>query len=319
MIVKGKRSWYRYLVSPAVVFLAPAVTLYTAFFIYPAIQAFYVSLHEWSGFSPKMRYIGLANFVELWHEEAYRKAIFNNFVFMICGGIAMFFFSLLFAAVLSNRRFPGRKFFKTVLFTPYVVSVVGIAILWTFIYDPNWGLLNSVLTFIADPAVKALHALGLTRLTGYEVNVVWLGSRWTAIGSLIAVMVWGGVGFYIVLLMAGIDRIPEDLYEASRMDGATEGQNFIHITLPLLRDVLIIAVSVHIIGSLKTFGLIWAMTKGTNDTQVMETYMYTVAFDPQTMSFRMGYGTAMTVVLFFLVVLLTFTFNKVVRRSEVEY
>ncbi len=319
MIVKGKRPWWHFIISPPMVFLAPAVVLYTAFFVFPALQAFYVSLTEWSGFSPKMTFIGLSNFRELFHERAYVSAIANNFIFMIAGGVVMFFFSLLFAAALSNRKFLGRKFFKTVLFAPYVVSVVGVAILWTFIYDPSWGLLNSVLTFVATGFVKAGNFLHLTGADHYTVSVVWLGQHWMAIGSLIAVMVWGGVGFYIVLLMAGIDRIPEDLYEAARMDGATEAQNFRHITLPLLRDVLVVAISLHIIGSLKTFGLIWAMTRGTNDTQVMETYMYTVAFDPQTMSFRMGYGTAMTVVLFFLVVLLTFTFNKVVRRSEVEY
>ncbi len=188
------------------------------------------------------------------------------------------------------------------LLSPYVVSVVGLAILWNFIYDSRWGLLNAMLSKVFG-----------------KVDVAWLGQWVTAMPALIVVMIWGGVGFYMVLLMAGIDRIPDDLYEAARMDGATEPQNFFYITLPLLRDVLVVAISIYIIGSLKTFGLIWAMTKGMNSTHVMGTYMYEVAFDPGTKTWRMGYGTAMTVVLFFLVVALTFTFNKIARRKHVEY
>ena len=283
-------------------FLAPAVILYTVFFVGPAIWAFAVSLSEWRGFSPDFRFIGLDNFVELAHDAKFRWAMANNIIIMFVGGSGTFLFSLLFAASLSNRKFPARRFFKTVLFAPYVVSVVGLAILWNFIYDSRWGLLNAMLSKVFG-----------------KVDVAWLGQWVTAMPALIVVMIWGGVGFYMVLLMAGIDRIPDDLYEAARMDGATEPQNFFYITLPLLRDVLVVAISIYIIGSLKTFGLIWAMTKGMNSTHVMGTYMYEVAFDPGTKTWRMGYGTAMTVVLFFLVVALTFTFNKIARRKHVEY
>ena len=151
----------------------------------------------------------------------------NNFIFMFGVGIAMFAFSLLFAAVLSNRDFPGRKFFKTVLFAPYVVSVVAIAVLWTFIYDPKWGLLNSLLSVLVTWAVQAAHALHLTQMETYQVGILWLGSRWMSILSMAVVMVWGGVGFYVILLIAGIDRIPGDYYEAAKIDGATEKQYFL--------------------------------------------------------------------------------------------
>jgi ABC-type sugar transport system permease subunit len=310
MIVTGRKHWWQRIIHPGAVLAAPAFVLYTAFFVWPAIQALRVSMYDWTGFAPKMKYIGLQNFKELWYEGLYWRAVENNFIFMIGVGILMFVFSLLFAAVLSNRKFAGRRFFKMTLFAPYVVSVVAIAVLWTFIYDPNWGLLNSIISFVGQ---------ALTGDPKYTAGITWLGSRWMAIGSLSAVMVWGGVGFYVILLMAGIDRIPDDLYEAARIDGANERQSFFHITLPLLREVLVIAISVHIIGSLKQFGLVWAMTRGTNFTHTMETYMYDVAFEPRTMSFRMGYGTSMTVVLFFMVVLLTFTFNRIMRRAEVEF
>ncbi len=194
----------------------------------------------------------------------------------------------------------------------------------TGIYDPNWGLLNGFLRPVVNFLVHLLNVLivplaGASHQLPEFSNVAWLGSHWLAIGSLSAVMVWAGVGFYVVLLIAGIDRIPDDLYEAARIDGANERQNFFYITLPLLKDVLVIAISIHIIGSLKQFGLIFAMTRGMSATHVMETYMYDVAFDPLTKNFRLGYGTAMTVVLFTLVVLLTFTFNRLMRRAEVEY
>lgn len=340
MIVRGKRPWWKFVVSPAAVFLAPGVLLYTLFFVYPALSAFHVSLHEWTGFSPEKTLVGFSNFKELLYDGKFRGAIANNFIFMFGGGLATFACALLFAAALSNRKFPGRRFFKTVLFAPYVVSVVGLAILWKFIYDSKWGLLNGMLNGfvgvangllalcervlnwmlngLVDVASRVCEVCGIeTRLP--EVTTAWLGEATTAIPALVVVMVWGGIGFYMVLLMAGIDRIPDDLYEAARIDGASETQNFFHITLPLLRDVLVVAISIYIIGSLKTFGLIWAMTKGINSTHVMGTYMYEVAFDPATMTWRMGYGTAMTVVLFFLVILITFTFNKIMRRREIEY
>ena len=323
MIVRGKRHWWQFVTHPGVVLVAPALLLYTGFFVWPALLAFYASLHNWSGFNPTMKFIGLKNFQELFYERLYWRAVTNNFIFMFGVGIFMFFFSLLFAAVLSNRRFFMRRFFKTVLFSPYVVSVVAIAVLWTFIYDPNWGLFNSILTFLANGAIDVANAFlsifSSARMAHVHVGILWLGSWATAIASLSAVMVWAGIGFYVVLLIAGIDRIPDELYEAARIDGANERQNFFYITLPLLKEVLVIAISIHIIGSLKQFGLIWAMTRGTNFTHTMETYMYDVAFEPRTMSFRMGYGTAMTVFLFFLVVLITFMFNWIMRKAEVEY
>lgn len=319
MIVKEKRPWYMFPLSPAAVFLAPAAILYTVFFAWPAIEAFYVSLTEWGGFAPEMKFVGLSNFRELLYERKFWRAIGNNFIFMFGGGVATFFFALLYAAALSNRKFPGRRFFKTILFAPYVVSVVGIAILWTFIYDPSWGLANAVLSVLGKPVAGFLHLFGVAGGWDGTASVVWLGSAETAIPSLVAIMVWGGIGFYLVLLMAGIDRIPDSLYEAARIDGASEVQNFFYITLPLLRDVLVVAISVYIIGSLKTFGLIWAMTRGGNQTHVMGTYMYEVAFDPFTMTFRMGYGTAMTVILFLLVIIITFTFNRIMRRTQLEY
>jgi ABC-type sugar transport system permease subunit len=308
MIVKEKRPWWKRPLSPAAVFLLPAAGLYTLFFVVPAAQAFFVSLCEWSGFSPDLEFIGFANFRELLRDVKFRWALLNNMIIMFAGGTGTFVFALLFAASLANRRFPGRRFFKTVLFAPYVVSVVGVALLWRFIYDSKWGLLNGFLTAVSSKL-----------LGGSAFKYAWLGQWQSAMPALIVVMIWGGIGFYMVLLMAGVDRIPDDLYEAARMDGASEVQNFFYITLPLLRDVLVVGISIYIIGSLKTFGLIWAMTKGMNSTHVMGTYMYEVAFDPGTKTWRMGYGTAMMVVLFFLVVLITFAFNKIARRTQVEY
>jgi len=319
MIVKGKRPWYRVLLSPFAVFVAPALILYSVFFVYPSLQAFYVSLNEWRGFAPKMEFVGLANFHELLYESKFLYAILNNFIIMFGGGIVVFFFALLFASALSNRSFPGRRFFRTMLFAPQMIAMVAVAILWKFIYDSELGFLNPLLSYIATAFVKVGHLLGITEATSHTVNVVWLGSWETAMPSIIILMTWGGVGFYLVLLMAGIDRIPDQLYEAARIDGATEVQNFFYITLPLLRDVLTVAISLWIIGALKTFGLIWVLTEGIHDTHVMATYMYQVAFDARLNSFRMGYGTAMAVVLFGFVILITFAFNAIARRTKLEY
>jgi len=216
-------------------FLAPAILIYAIFFLYPAFNAFQISLYDWSGFSfSSARFVGLANFKEALADKWVRLAFANNLIIMVVGGIFMFSLALFFAWVLTNRRYKGRTFFKTAIFLPHVINDVGVALLWVFIFQPRFGMLNQL-----------LRSVGLSNLA-----TVWLGSHETAIPSIIFVFVWYVIGFYMVLLIAGIEGIPTDLYDAARIDGASDWQVFRSVVLPLLRDVLAIAVIYWMIGAL---------------------------------------------------------------------
>lgn len=288
-------------------FLAPALLLYLIFFVYPSISALRISLFNWTGFNyASAEFLGLGNFRELLNDRWVRLAFSNNLYIMIFGGILMFSSALFFAVVLSNPRFRGRVFFKIVIFLPYVLNEVGVALLWIFILQPRFGLLNTL-----------LRSIGLESLTQ-----IWLGSRNLGVGSIIFVVVWYTIGFYMVLLMAGIEGIPTDLYDAAIVDGASSMQTFRYLTLPLLRDILSIGIMYWMIFSIKAFGIVWAMTRGApgNQTHTIATYMVSQALPYQTAIFRMGYATSIAVMMCIVVFVFTLIYFRFLqRKTAIEY
>ena len=287
-------------------FLAPAMILYIYFFIVPAIKAFYISLTEWNGFKVNKVYIGLDNFVTLLKDKNFGVATGNTFIIMSAGGLLTFGIALMFTFMLTQRGMKGRKFFPNLYYFPNMVSQAALAVLWAFVFSPNFGLLNNL-----------LKAVGLESL-----EQVWLGSRPIAMASIIAASTWGFIGFYLLLLLAGVDKIPPTYYEAAGVDGANPLTVFTHITLPLLRDVIIISISLWMINIIKYFELIWALTKGgpANATHTLATYMYMTSFGTVNVpSFRLGLGTAIGVIMFILVVIVVGLFRKIFEKEPLEF
>lgn len=287
-------------------FLTPAILIYAVFFLYPAASAFRISLYNWSGFYIKnATYVGLANFEEALNDKWVRLAFTNNLLIMFVGGAFLFVMALFFAVTLTNKKTKGRTFFKTMIFVPHVINEVGVALLWVFILQPRFGMLNTL-----------FKSVGLDFLAQ-----VWLGSRGLAMGSIIFIIVWYVIGFYMILLISGIESIPRDLYDAAKVDGAGDWQIFTRITFPLLRDVLAIAVIYWMINSLKIFGIVWAMTKGApaNKTHTVATYMMQQALPGQSSLFRMGYGTSIAVLLFIAVFFISLLFFRISRKEAIEF
>lgn len=288
------------------VFLAPAAFFYVCFFLYPAFNAFRVSLYRWSGFGfASARFVGLENFREALQDRWVRLAFTNNLLIMVVGGVFLFAIALFFAVALSHPRVKGRRFFRTAIFLPHVINPIGVALLWIFILQPRFGMLNAL-----------LRSIGLGQFTQ-----VWLGTRGLAMGAIIFMIVWYVVGFYMVLLMAGVEGIPPSLLDAARVDGANELRTFWHVTLPLLREVLVVGVIYWMISALKIFGQVWALTKGqpANSTHTVASYMMQQALPAQSAVFRMGYGTAIAVLLFVAVFVVSLLFFRLSRRESVEY
>lgn len=280
-------------------FLAPAIALYGLFVIVPVVEAFAYSLFRWRGVSEHKEYVGLDNFKRLVADPVFRQALVHNLAFLVVGGAAILILGLAIAhAVHGNGRWS--RALRSVYLFPQVISGVVVAVLWMFIYNPSFGVLNGF-----------LKGVGLGRWA-----LDWLGTPSTALWAVIATFVWHGVGFYIMLFSAGLRTIPVEVHEAALLDGAEGLRRFRMITFPLLWAVLRIATVYVVINALNVFALVFLMTVGGPDrrTETMLTYLYEQAFKNS----EFGYGTALAVANFVIVMGLSALVLLAFRRDPQE-
>ncbi|MFC0627294.1 carbohydrate ABC transporter permease [Kribbella deserti] len=298
---------YRFVAS----FLAIPLALYAIFVISPFAQAFYYSLTDWTGISPKFNFVGLENFKTLANDAVFRTALGNNVILLIGLPTATILLALFFAYLLNVggransagvQGVRGNGFYKLAFFMPQVLSVPVIAVIWSVVLNSqDSGLANSVLEkiglgpsgFLADPNL-ALYC------------VMW-------------VLIWGSVGFYLVLFNAAMSGIPKDIFEAAIIDGATRLSTFFRITLPLLWDTIQTSWVYLAILALDAYALVAVMTAGPggpdNSTQVMGLQIADNGFQYG----RAGYASAMGVVLFFLTLIIAAVMLRATRRDRIEY
>ncbi len=286
-------------------FILPVAIVYTILFIYPSLRAFYVSLQDWNGFTSQMNYIGLANFRELMHDSLFLQSIRLTFYYMLVGGLLVIGLALFLSALLATN-IKGKKFLRAVIFFPAVVNAVAIAILWIFIYNAKFGLLNNFLI-----------SIGLEKMI----------QSWTSDANIskamLPILVWTYCGYFCVILLSGLDRVPPDLVEAARIDGAGEIKIFFRVKLPLIKNILGTAVILWIIDCIKEFGLFFAWNGSGAAPQLgltnMAVRMYITAFGKRNTTFRMGYATAMGVVMFLLVGILVPLAYSIFYKDKYEY
>lgn len=260
----------------AYVWVAPAVVLFGVFIILPAAVAFGMAFINWNGIS-HATFAGLGNFRRAFADGAYWTAILHNIIYAVGTVVGKFVVSLGLALIL-NEAIPARTFFRTVLFLPVVLSFVAIGMLWSFIYSYNIGLLNDV-----------LHALGLGVLSHD-----WLGDPHTALAAVIIVDIWKWFGFHMIIFLAGLQAIPNEVYEASRIDGANWWHQLTAITLPLIVPVATINILLSLSGAFNVFDIVYIMTTGgpNNATDVAMLEIYTQAFQFN----KYGYASALSVI-----------------------
>ena len=293
-------------------FLGPALLIYGVFFVYPTLLSFKICAYKWSGYNiNNMEFVGLENLIEVLHDSLFLRSLINNLLIIVGGGVALFSLALFFAAVLTRRQdkgaieIKGANFFETIIFFPYTISAVVVGILWGLIFAPRFGALNGFLRWI--------NLDFLTRS--------WLGERITAIPAITFVVIWSVIGFYFVLFSAGIKQIPKEYYESAKIDGANEGILFWNITLPLLKEVISVTVMFWVIFTLKLFSQIWAMYSGhiPAENHTILTYLFSVAIGEQNAVQRLGYGTAIGVVLFIIVMIFSILYGKLTSKEVTEY
>jgi ABC-type sugar transport system permease subunit len=281
-------------------FLGPPFALYALFVLLPAFTALRFSLTRWDGLGTAV-WVGLKNFATvLSPESGFPKALGNNLFLMFVPGPIILTLALFFAFNI-HQNIRGARLFRIAFFFPNVISSVAVALLWILIYSTSQaGLLNNLLrlaTHRSDPIAFSDHS-----------HLMW---------ALVPMMVWSATGFYMVLFLAAMENIPESFYEAARLDGATPTRLFFSVTLPLMWDVLTTGIIFLIIGGLKIFDAIWVMENGrpTQDTHSMSTLMYSKVFE----EYNIGYGSAIAVLLFVLVLAATLVSFRLLRRERLEY
>lgn len=280
------------------IFVLPALALLAIFVFYPTISTFYISLHKWNGFSP-MRFVALSNYLKLLRDPLFLNALKNTVIWMVLYTCLTTGLGLTIAVLLEGNLWYA-SLVKSIVFLPMVISYVAGGIIWTFIYDPDFGVLNAFLRFIK------LSSLAQP----------WLGNPKTALYSIIIAGTWMWSGFSMIIISAGLKSIPPQITEAAKIDGTNSWQLFWHVTLPLLIPSLMVVVITTGINSLKVFDIVFTMTRGGPfySSEVIAHFMYMETFYHS----KMGYGSAIAVTLFVIVIIASIPYLKQMAKGMSE-
>lgn len=283
----------------AAVMILPATLLLGTFFLWPFFYGVWLSMTNWDGFS-QPAFIGLRNFTRLWSDRIFLGALENNVIFVFWVVILKNVLGLA-VGLLLQRAGVGRAFFRASIFLPVTMSFVAVGLLWSWIYNPIFGLLNAVLDF--------------TGMSGLKLS--WLGDANVALYSVIAVDVWKWLGFHSVIYLAGLQALPTEVYDSARIDGASAWHRFRYITVPLMMPVIFINAILAFSGAfVRNFDIVYVLTKGgpNHATEVVLTDMMNRAFSDG----AIGYAAAMGYVLFLIVVVLSVGLLMLMRRWRLE-
>jgi raffinose/stachyose/melibiose transport system permease protein len=272
--------------------------IYTVIVVYPMIYSSYLSLFRWDGISPHKVFVGLQNYVILLTQnEVFWIALKNNAVWLVASLLLPTSIGLGFALIL-NSKFRGSHVFRSIFYFPAVLSLAVVGLIWSWIYHPDLGLLN-----------QALSSAGLKSLTRN-----WLSDPQIALYPVIIAATWNAVGLPMLLFLAGLQTVPEELLEAAKIDGAGPIRRFLLVTFPLLRETTLIVLAITAINALKAYDIVYAMTNGgpANRTQLLSTWMYFLTYNYNTV----GQGTAIAVILFAITLVFAIPYIRFMTRKS---
>ncbi|HEX3049752.1 MAG TPA: sugar ABC transporter permease [Aggregatilineaceae bacterium] len=287
----GYHFWTAYL------FILPALAIYGVFVFWPILQTVRYSLFEWNGLDTP-QFVGFSNYVDLYHDEIFRVAFQNNLTFILFYTAFPIIIALFLTAILTRRKIFGLTFFRAGLFLPYVMSMVVVGVVWRWIYNPIFGPLNEFLEMVGLESWKR----------------AWLGDFDLALPAVGVIGTWVQYGFCLVLFIAGVQRIEEELYDAAKIDGANEFRQLWHITLPALRSEIAVAMVTTLISALRVFDLVYVTTRGLpgNKTMVVSFHLYQNAFEQH----KVGYAASIAVTLTSVILFISFLIIQWRKRVE---
>ncbi|GIP39088.1 binding-protein-dependent transport systems inner membrane component [Paenibacillus sp. J31TS4] len=275
---------------------------YLLFTLYPNILSVYYSFLDWDGITDK-KFIGFNNFVTAFHDDFVWRALWHNLIFMIVVPVLVILISLVLGYLIANKNYKENKFLKVIFFFPNVLSTVVIALLWAFIYDGNYGLLNELFSLFGIDMGK----------------YYWLGDERTALAAVIPPWVWGGVGLYVIIFVNSMLAIPKSLYEAAILEGAGHMTRLFKITMPLIFPVIRVSALFLVVGTLKGFEMVLILTNGGpyGQTDVLGLYMFNLAFGNEYRNY--GYASAIGMILFVILVSAKLLMDKFFPNDKVEF
>lgn len=283
--------------------LTPAVVLFIIFMVIPTVNVFRMSMFKWGGYSPNKTFVGFGNFVKLFSDMKFIQSLQNTLLLIIIVTVFTFGFALIFASILTREKIKGQNIFRVVFYIPNILSVVVISAIFSAIYDPNNGMLNSLLSIFRGADAKP---------------ILWLGDQKIVIYSIAGALIWQAIGYYMVMYMASMASVPKDLYECADLEGAGKMKQFFSITIPLIWTNIRTTLTFFIISSINlSFLFVKAMTSGGPDgsTEVFLSYMYKQAYTNSSY----GYGMAIGVIVFLFSFALSAIVNAATKREPLEY
>jgi len=284
-----------------VVLLAPVMAVFLTFVIWPLLDSFRYSVTDWNGFSPDYNMVGFANFAKVGRDPAFLGAITNTTIWVVAALILPTVLGLG-LALLLNAGIRGVNLFKTVFYLPICLSAVVVGQSWIWIYQPDWGLLNSM----------------IATFTGSQgMNFAWLANPSSSLWAVIIAWTWQQTGLSMVIFLAGLTSIPQDMIEAAQVDNVSRWQQTRHIILPMLRPATVVVVALSIISALKGFDILYVMTGGGpfKSSSTLAFFMYEESFK----KYRMGYGSAISVVLFLITMTIIWAYFRQLRKLDEIY
>ncbi|WP_406511263.1 carbohydrate ABC transporter permease [Streptomyces sp. NBC_00161] len=293
-LLRGLGSW-----ASVAWFLVPALVLFLVFVLAPIVVAVYTGFFKWGGIGPLDDFISLENYATLFRDQVFLGDLRRG-LYLIALSITVQLPFALFTAVLLNQRLRGRAVYRMLFFAPYILSEVVTAVLFTMIFLPGAGMADHL-----------AGALGLEGLQGK-----WLADPSTVMPTLFVVMTWKYFGFHMMLFLAGLQSIPNEVLEAASIDGAGAWQRFRHVTLPLLGPTIRISTFLSIIGAIQLFDLVWVMTAGgpNHSSETMAISMFQFGFK----RYQVGYASAISVVLFVISLVFSLFYQRYVLRRDLS-
>ncbi len=292
-MTRSRRIW-------AFLFLVVPVSFYIVVVIYPLMSSFYYSFTDWNGFGTDYNMVGTDNFERIQTDRLFRNAIENTVIWTVAAIVLPTTGGLVLALALHERGLLSRLY-KSLFYLPICLSLVVVGQVWIWIYQPDWGLINTV-----------LEQVGLS-----EHTRAWMADPDTALESVIAAWTWQQTGLAMVIFLAGLTAVPHELTEAAQIDGANYLQNVRHVIVPLLRPATIVVIALAVINSLKSFDILYMMTKGGpfHSSDNLAYMVYNEAFQ----KYRMGYSSAIAVVLFVITLVVISIYFRQQRGLEQMY
>ena len=278
-------------------FMVPALLIYCFVVIFSAAYSLYLSFFKWNGLG-EMKFVGLRNYVNLFtKDQVFKIALTNNLIWIVL--TLVFTMTLaLFLAVLLNRKMKGRIVYRAIFYFPYMLSWVVIGIVWRWIYNPNIGFLDEI-----------LRLLNLEHL-----SLVWLSEPKIALYCVFIAALWQGVGQPMLYFMAGLQGVPQELYEAAEIDGANSLNKFFYITIPQLKETFIIVFATLTIAAMKVYDVVYVMTNGgpANSTQTLASYMYNQTFNFS----NLGTGSAIASIMMLIMMIIIVPYVSYTTRED---